>query len=54
VYIISAEGSAVFQMIQPGDTTGDRVEAVTGLKAGDRVIVSKHDTRLDGKKVVSK
>ena len=54
VYIISMDGSAVFQMIQPGDTTGDRVEAVTGLKAGDRVIVSKQDTRLDGKKVVSK
>jgi len=54
VYIVSAEGSAVFQMVQLGDAGGDNIEAVTGLKAGDRVIVSMHDARLDGKKVVSK
>jgi len=54
VYIVSAEGSAVFQMVQLGDANGDSVEAVTGLKAGDQVIVSKHDMRLDGRKVVSK
>lgn len=54
VYIISAGGSAVFQMVQLGDVSGDSVEAVTGLKAGDQVIVSRHETRLDGRKVVSK
>lgn len=54
VYIISAEGSAVFQMVQPGDPNGDSVEAVTGLRAGDQVIVSRHEVRLDGRKVVSK
>jgi RND family efflux transporter MFP subunit len=53
VYIVSAEGSAVFQMVQLGDVSGDSVEAVTGLKTGDQVIVSRHETRLDGKKVVS-
>jgi RND family efflux transporter MFP subunit len=52
VYIVSAEGSAVFQMVQLGEATGDSVEAVTGLKSGDRVIVSRHESRLDGKKVV--
>jgi RND family efflux transporter MFP subunit len=52
VYIVSAEGNAVFQMVQLGETTGDSVEAVTGLKAGDQVIVSRHEARLDGKMVV--
>lgn len=52
VYVLSAEGDAVFQMVQPGDRIGDSVEAVTGLKAGDQVIVSRHETRLDGRKVV--
>ncbi len=52
VYIVSAEGTAVFQMVQLGDTSEDSVEAVTGLKAGDRVVVSKQDARIDGRKVV--
>ena len=52
VYIVSAEGNAVFQMVQLGEVQGDSVEAVTGLKAGDRVIVSRHDARIDGRKVV--
>jgi len=54
VYIVSAEGRGVFQMVQLGDVNGDSVEAVTGLKSGDQVIVSRHEIRLDGKKVVSK
>jgi RND family efflux transporter MFP subunit len=52
VYIVSAEGNAVFQMVQVGEAHGDRVEALTGLKAGDKVIVGPHDARLDGKKVL--
>ncbi len=52
VYIVSPEGNAVFQMIQAGDAHGDSVEAVTGLKPGDRVIVGKQDANIDGKKVV--
>ncbi len=52
VYIVSAEGNAVFQMIEPGDAYGDSIEAVTGLKAGDRVIVSKQDTKIEGEKVI--
>jgi RND family efflux transporter MFP subunit len=52
VYIVSTEGNAVFQMVQPGEMQGDMIEAVTGLKAGDRVIVSKHADRIDGRKVV--
>lgn len=52
VYIISAGGNAVFQMVQTGETQGDSIEAVTGLKAGDKVVVSQHDARLDGRKVL--
>ncbi|HSA78033.1 MAG TPA: efflux RND transporter periplasmic adaptor subunit [Nitrospirota bacterium] len=51
-YIVSAEGTAVFQMIQLGEMHGDSVEAVTGLKAGDKVIMNNNNTRLDGKKVL--
>ncbi len=52
VYIVSAEGNAVFQMIEPGDAYGDNVETITGIKAGDRVIISKQDAKIDGRKVV--
>ena len=52
VYVVSRESTAVFQMIQPGETRGDAVEAVTGLKAGDRVVVGKQAVNIDGKKVV--
>jgi RND family efflux transporter MFP subunit len=52
VYIVSADGNAVFQMIQPGDVVDDRVEAITGLKAGDRVVVSRHDAPLEGRRLL--
>jgi RND family efflux transporter MFP subunit len=52
VYIVSADGNAVFQMIQPGEVQGDQIEAVTGLKSGDRVIVSGQVESIDGRKVI--
>ncbi len=52
VYLVSTAGNALFQMIEPGDAYGDSIEAVTGLKAGDQVIVSRQDGRIDGRKVV--
>lgn len=52
VYIVSNEGNAVFQMVQLGDEQGDAIEAVTGLKPGDKVIVSKQAESIDGEKVV--
>jgi RND family efflux transporter MFP subunit len=52
VYIVSADGNAVFQMVRTGETQGDSIEAVTGLKAGDRVVVSRHEARLDGRRVL--
>jgi RND family efflux transporter MFP subunit len=52
VYIVSPEGSAVFQMVQLGEEHGNSVEVVTGLKQGDRVISDKHLSRIEGKKVL--
>ncbi len=52
VYLVSSEGNAVFQMVQVGEAQGDSIEALTGLKAGDRVIVNHHDTPIEGRKVV--
>jgi RND family efflux transporter MFP subunit len=52
VYIVSAEGNAVFQMVRLGDEYGENIEATTGLKAGDKVVVSKQDARIDGRHVV--
>ncbi len=52
VYLVGQNGNAVFQMVQLGDVQGDAVEAVVGLKAGDRMVVSRHDERIDGRKVV--
>jgi len=53
VYVVSSEGNAIFQMVQLGELRGDSVEAVTGLKAGDRVIVNKQEAGIDGRKVVT-
>ena len=52
VYIVSPDGRAVFQMVQIGDAHGDLVEALTGLKSGDKVIMNSRDARLDGRKVL--
>jgi RND family efflux transporter MFP subunit len=51
VYIVSVDGTAFFQMIQPGEVRGDEIEAVSGLKSGDRVILNGRETSIDGKSV---
>jgi RND family efflux transporter MFP subunit len=52
VYVVSSDGNAVFQMVQLGEDQGDQVEALTGLKPGDRVVVSRQNTKIDGRKVI--
>ncbi len=52
VYVVSAEGTAVFQMVQPGNAIGNDLEVVSGLKKGDRVIADKHLGRIEGKKII--
>ncbi len=51
-YIVSPEGNAIFQMVQLGEVHGERIEALTGLKAGDKVISNKQEARIEGRKVV--
>ena len=53
VYVVSADGTAVFQMVQLGETHGNDREVVSGLKKGDRVIADKHLGRIDGKIIVA-
>jgi multidrug efflux pump subunit AcrA (membrane-fusion protein) len=38
-------------MVQLGESHGDSVEVVTGLKAGDQVIVNGQGAKIDGRKV---
>jgi RND family efflux transporter MFP subunit len=52
VYVVSGEGSAVFQMVQLGDEHEGGVEALTGLKAGDRVVADNRLGRIEGRKIV--
>ena len=52
VYIVSPEGNAVFQMVQLGEAHNERVETLTGLKPGDKVIINKQEARIEGRKVV--
>jgi len=52
VYILSGDGTALFQMVQLGADHGDQVEVVTGLKKGDKVVADQRSGRLEGKKVV--
>ncbi len=52
VYIVAQDGSAVFQMVEMGEDHGGQVEALTGLKAGDQVVVNRQNGKIDGRKVV--
>jgi len=52
VYVVSSEGNAVFQMIQSGETIGNDLEVVSGLKKGDRVIADKHLGRIEGRTII--
>jgi len=52
VYVVSADGNALFQMVQLGEAIGNDLEVVSGLKKGDRVIADKHLGRIEGSKVL--
>lgn len=53
VYLVAPDGNAIFQMIQPGVEHGTLIEAQSGIKAGDRVIVEGQTAGIDGKKVAA-
>jgi RND family efflux transporter MFP subunit len=50
VFVV-ADGRAEARLITLGQTEGDRVEAATGLKAGDLVVVGNLDRLIDGARV---
>lgn len=52
VYLIGSDEKALFQMVQVGEARGDRVEVLTGLKPGDRVVADQRSGRIDGRKIV--
>jgi len=53
VFVV-ADGRAEARLITLGPTQGDRVEAVTGLKAGDEVVVGDLDRVSDGVRVTGR
>ncbi|HXH65482.1 MAG TPA: hypothetical protein VNH42_08255, partial [Mariprofundaceae bacterium] len=40
VYMVEADNSVHFRMIRTGRTWGDRVEVLSGLSAGERIVTS--------------
>ena len=52
VYIVSPEGTAVFQIVQLGEEHPEGTEVLTGLKTGDQVISGGYEGRIEGRKVV--
>jgi multidrug efflux system membrane fusion protein len=51
VYLIKPDGTVAVQKVETGVTEGDRVQIVSGLKAGDKVVVDGADRLRDGAKV---
>jgi RND family efflux transporter MFP subunit len=51
VYIVGADGRAAFQMVQLGAGREAAVEAVTGLKAGDRIVADNRFGRIEGRTI---
>jgi multidrug efflux system membrane fusion protein len=51
VYLIKPDGTVAVQKVETGVTDGDRVQIVSGLKAGDKIVVDGADRLRDGAKV---
>ncbi len=52
VYLIKADSTVSVRPIKLGVTDGDRVEVLTGLNPGDRVVIDGADKLREGAKVV--
>ena len=53
VYLINADTSTVsVKPVQLGVTDGDRVEVLSGISPGDRVVIDGADKLRDGAKIV--
>lgn len=51
VYVADAEGIARLRMVTLGRTIADKVEILSGLSEGERVVMDAANRELDGKKV---
>jgi len=51
VYAVDAEGIARLRMVTIGRGLGDRIEILSGLSEGERVVMDAANRELDGKKV---
>ena len=51
VFVVDTEGVARLRLIKTGKTFGDRVEVLSGLSAGDRIVVDRVEAVNDGSKV---
>jgi multidrug efflux system membrane fusion protein len=52
VYLINADGTVSVRPVKLGAVEGDRVEVLSGLQAGDRVVIDGADKLREGAKVV--
>ena len=51
VYLINADNTVSVRPVQVGATDGNRVEIVSGLTAGDRIVIDGADKLRDGAKI---
>jgi len=51
VFVVDAEGKAQYRMVRVGQLVGERVEILSGLNAGDRVVIGNAQAVNNGDKV---
>ena len=51
VYLVNADSTVSVRAVKLGATEGDRVEVVSGLTSGDRIVIDGADKLRDGAKV---
>ena len=51
VFVVSADGRAQLRLVKSGDITGDRVAILSGLTAGETVVLAPAATLRDGQPV---
>src|SRR5690242_14418301 len=54
VYLINADSTVSVRPIKLGETAGDRVEVISGLKPGERIVIDGADKLRDGAKIVAR
>ena len=52
VYLVNADSTVSVRPVKLGVTDGDRVEVLSGLQPGDRIVVDGADKLRDGAKII--